>query len=120
MSRVRSSPKRATSLPEGPRNPSAEYWEKQAMTLVKPRPAAAEAPKPKPAAKSAAQKSEPARPPEAPKDERAITTFRVSPEGLEALKIVAAIRRVKVNDLLLEGAERVLAEYGRPMQLRRK
>ena len=54
-----------------------------------------------------------------PKDDRINTTFRVSPEGLEALKNVAAARRIRVNDLLLEGAEHVLALNGRKMQLRK-
>jgi hypothetical protein len=52
-------------------------------------------------------------------DGRINTTFRISPEGLEALKIVAAENRTKVNDLLLEGAEHVLALHGRKMQLRK-
>jgi len=52
-------------------------------------------------------------------DGRINTTFRISPEGLEALKIVAAEKRIKVNDLLLEGAEHVLALHGRKMQLRK-
>jgi hypothetical protein len=52
-------------------------------------------------------------------DGRINTTFRVSPEGLEALKIVAAEKRTRVNDLLLEGAEHVLALHGRKMQLRK-
>ena len=54
-----------------------------------------------------------------PSDGRINTTFRISPEGLEALKIVAAERRTRVNDLLLEGAEHVLALNGRKMQLRK-
>ena len=54
-----------------------------------------------------------------PGDGRINTTFRVSPEGLEALKIVAAEQRTRVNDLLLEGAEHVLALHGRKMQLRK-
>jgi hypothetical protein len=51
-------------------------------------------------------------------DDRINTTVRISPEGLEALKNVAAAKRVRVNDLLLDGAEHVLALYGRKMQLR--
>jgi len=46
------------------------------------------------------------------KDGRITTTLRIEPSWLEALKIVAANRRVKVNDLLLEGAAHVLALYG--------
>jgi hypothetical protein len=60
-------------------------------------------------------------PPPKPKatDDRINTTIRISPEGLEALKVVAAARRIRVNDLLLEGAEHVLALNGRPMKLRK-
>jgi hypothetical protein len=54
-----------------------------------------------------------------PKDDRINTTVRISPEGLEALKNVAAAKRIKVNDLLLEGAEHVLAINGRKIQLRK-
>ena len=46
------------------------------------------------------------------KDGRVTTTLRIEPSWLEALKIVAAKRRVKVNDLLLEGAGHVLALNG--------
>ena len=46
------------------------------------------------------------------KDGRVTTTLRIDPGWLEALKIVAAKRRVKVNDLLLEGAAHVLALNG--------
>jgi hypothetical protein len=54
-----------------------------------------------------------------PRDDRINTTVRISPEGLEALKNVAAAKRIRVNDLLLEGAELVLALNGRKMQLRK-
>ena len=54
-----------------------------------------------------------------PGDGRVNTTFRISPEGLEALKNIAAAKRIRVNDLLLEGAEHVLALNGRKMQLRK-
>ena len=53
------------------------------------------------------------------KDDRINTTLRISPEGLEALKNVAAAKRIRVNDLLLEGAEYVLELNGRKMQLRK-
>jgi hypothetical protein len=53
------------------------------------------------------------------RDDRINTTLRISPEGLEALKNVAAAKRIRVNDLLLEGAEYVLALNGRKMQLRK-
>ncbi len=46
------------------------------------------------------------------KDGRITTTLRIEPSWLEALKIVAAKKRVKVNDLLLEGAAHVLALNG--------
>jgi hypothetical protein len=51
-------------------------------------------------------------------DDRIVTSLRISPEGLEALKNVAAAKRIRVNDLLLEGAEHVLALNGRKMTLR--
>jgi hypothetical protein len=57
--------------------------------------------------------------PAKPKDDRINTTLRISPEGLEALKNVAAAKRIRVNDLLLEGAEYVLSLNGRKMQLRK-
>ncbi|HEX2939590.1 MAG TPA: hypothetical protein VHO91_00990 [Rhodopila sp.] len=53
------------------------------------------------------------------KDDRINTTLRISPEGLEALKVIAAAKRIRVNDLLLEGAEYVLALNGKKMQLRK-
>ena len=73
---------------------------------------------------TAALAQDQAPPPPEPKaakagDGRINTTFRISPEGLEALKIVAAEKRTRVNDLLLEGAEHVLALHGRKMQLRK-
>jgi hypothetical protein len=55
----------------------------------------------------------------AAKDDRINTTLRISPAGLEALKNIAAAKRIRVNDLLLEGAEHVLALNGRKMQLRK-
>ena len=57
--------------------------------------------------------------PTKPKDDRINTTLRISPEGLEALKNVAAAKHIRVNDLLLEGAEYVLELNGRKMQLRK-
>ena len=69
-----------------------------------------------------AKPTQPTDPPE-PKakagDGRINTTVRISPEGLEALKNIAAAKRTRVNDLMLEGAEYVLALNGRKMQLRR-
>jgi hypothetical protein len=46
------------------------------------------------------------------KDGRTTTTLRIDPEQLEALKIIAAKKRVKVNDLLLQGAAHILALHG--------
>jgi hypothetical protein len=45
-------------------------------------------------------------------ERRVVTSLRISPEDLEALKIIAAKRRGKVNDLILEGVAHVLALYG--------
>lgn len=76
----------------------------------------------KPTFTAALAKEQEAPAPEAPakaKDDRINTTLRISPEGLEALKNVAAAKRIRVNDLLLEGAEHVLALNGRKMQLRK-
>lgn len=79
----------------------------------------------KPTFTAALAQNEAAPPPEQPlpkakpKDDRVNTTLRISPEGLEALKVVAAAKRIRVNDLLLEGAEHVLAINGRKMQLRK-
>ena len=64
------------------------------------------------------QEAEP-EPPAKRKDDRINTTLRISPEGLEALKNVAASKRIRVNDLLLEGAEYVLSLNGRKMRLRK-
>lgn len=44
-----------------------------------------------------------------PKDGRVVTTLRIEPEQLEALKIIAAKRRGRVNDLILEGVAHILA-----------
>jgi hypothetical protein len=44
-----------------------------------------------------------------PKDGRVVTTLRIEPERLEALKIIAARKRGKVNDLILEGVAHILA-----------
>lgn len=37
------------------------------------------------------------------------TSLRVEPEKLEALKIIALRERVRVNDLVLEGIDHVIA-----------
>ena len=42
-------------------------------------------------------------------DLRINTTLRLEPEKLERLKIIAARKRIRVNDLLLEGVDHVLA-----------
>jgi hypothetical protein len=44
-------------------------------------------------------------------DRRINTTLRLEPEKLERLKIIAARKRIRVNDLLLEGVDHVLALY---------
>jgi hypothetical protein len=75
--------------------------------------------KPTSTAALAKEQATPSEAPAKPKDDRINTTLRISPEGLEALKNVAAAKRIRVNDLLLEGAEYVLALNGRKMQLRR-
>jgi hypothetical protein len=56
---------------------------------------------------SAPQEAKPAR----LTDLRINTTLRLEPEKLERLKIIAARKRVRVNDLLLEGVDHVLALY---------
>jgi hypothetical protein len=45
-------------------------------------------------------------------DTRIPTSLRIEPELLRALKIIALNRRVRVNELLLEGARHVVALYG--------
>jgi predicted HicB family RNase H-like nuclease len=57
---------------------------------------------------AAAPSPEPAAPPRR-QDERIATTLRIDPAKLEELKILAARRRVRVNDLILQGIEHVLA-----------
>jgi hypothetical protein len=47
------------------------------------------------------------------RDARTTTTLRIDPERLEALKILAAKRRGRVNDLVLEGIDHVLALYAK-------
>lgn len=48
-----------------------------------------------------------------PTEERIATTVRIEPEKLAALKVIAAHNRGKrVNDLILEGVDHVLALYG--------
>ncbi len=61
-----------------------------------------------------ASKTPPAPPPPTetprhPAGARVNTTLRLSPETLEALKVLAARKRVRVNDLVLEGVAHVLA-----------
>jgi hypothetical protein len=55
--------------------------------------------------------AQPAAPPAPPKltDSRTATTLRIEPEKLEALKIIAARKRCRVNDLILEGVDYILA-----------
>lgn len=58
-----------------------------------------------------------AEPPAAPSNRRAHprinTTLRLEPETLRELKFLAAEKRVRVNDLVLEGIAHVLALHGR-------
>ena len=42
---------------------------------------------------------------------RVATSLRMDAEQLERLKIIAARRRVRVNDLILQGVEHILALY---------
>jgi hypothetical protein len=63
----------------------------------------------KPIAKAAGRKV--GRPPAVPADARVATTLRLDPADLEALKIMAAKQRVRVNDLLLEGVAYVLSAH---------
>lgn len=42
-------------------------------------------------------------------DQRINTTLRIEPEKLERLKIITARKRIRVNELLLEGVDHVLA-----------
>jgi len=42
-------------------------------------------------------------------DRRINTTLRIEPEKLEALKIIALRKRVRVNDLVLHGIDHVIA-----------
>jgi len=72
---------------------SALAQKDQPQPVVPPEPAAASVPMP--ALKAT--------------DSRVATTLRIEPERLEALKILAAKRRVRVNDLILEGVDHVLA-----------
>jgi hypothetical protein len=73
---------------------------------------ASRAPPPAPPDSAGSPNSAASRPPLKKADSRITTTIRLEPAWLEALKIVAAKKRVKVNDLLLEGAAHVLAVNG--------
>jgi hypothetical protein len=63
----------------------------------------------KPSLASALATKEPPPAAQKPTDARIATTLRIEPERLEALKIIAAKRRVRVNDLILEGVDHILA-----------
>jgi hypothetical protein len=71
--------------------------------------------RPTPSLSSALAKKAPDPVPETPApsvrrvDDRINTTLRLAPSKLEQLKILAARRRVRVNDLVLEGVDHVLA-----------
>jgi hypothetical protein len=40
------------------------------------------------------------------------TTIRIDPDRLERLKVIAHRRRMRVNELLLEGVDHILALHG--------
>jgi hypothetical protein len=67
--------------------------------------------KPDAAAPAAPPAPSPEARPERLTDRRINTTLRLEPEKLERLKIIAARKRIRVNDLLLEGVDHVLALY---------
>jgi hypothetical protein len=62
---------------------------------------------PAPAAESAAA----SKPPRLT-DLRRPTSVRIEPEKMERLKVIAYRRRIRVNELILEGIDHVLALYG--------
>jgi len=66
---------------------------------------------PKPAATIAVASPPEPQTPKPPRltDQRVNTTLRIEPEKLERLKIIAARKRIRVNELLLEGVDHVLA-----------
>jgi hypothetical protein len=72
------------------------------------KPSLTEALTPKPAPVATVQSAPPTKAPRLT-DQRINTTLRIEPELLEELKIIAARRRVRVNDLLLDGVRHVLA-----------
>ena len=45
-------------------------------------------------------------------DLRRPTSVRIEPEKMERLKVIAYRRRIRVNELILEGIDHVLALYG--------
>jgi hypothetical protein len=47
---------------------------------------------------------------------RVNTTLRLPPETLEALKVLAARKRVRVNDLVLEGVAHILALHAETLR----
>ena len=57
------------------------------------------APEPAPASKS-------------PRPDVIATTIRIDPDRLERLKVIAHRRRMRVNELLLEGVDHILALHG--------
>ena len=63
---------------------------------------AAPPPAPEPAPVAAAPKAA---------DAKLATTLRIEPEKLERLKVIAVRQRKRVNDLVLEGVDHVLALY---------
>jgi hypothetical protein len=56
-----------------------------------------------------------AEPPPKPKPDVIATTIRIDPERLEKLKVIAVRRRIRVNELLLEGVDHVIALHNAKM-----
>ena len=67
--------------------------------------------KTQPAPPSPTPAAEPAEPPP-PKPEVIATTIRIDPDRLEKLKVIAHRRRIRVNELLLEGVDHIIALHG--------
>ena len=50
--------------------------------------------------------------PKSPRPDVIATTIRIDPDRLERLKVIAHRRRMRVNELLLEGVDHLLALHG--------
>lgn len=68
------------------------------------------------ASKTAPTPPPPAGAPGGPAAARVNTTLRLPPETLEALKVLAARKRVRVNDLVLEGVAHILALHAETLR----